>query len=156
AALQSQVVARLSLLKRRNLDMASPDIVGWFDDNWMNARERAQADGFEALGRPDQVLAAVGFLFDSFIGDGVLAIVDGVVQGSDEGLTVKMPDALDEIGLSDAAEHVRQIIRLRQPTGSAAKDGKQRTAALEHWSALHALFDETGPDGERVMLTRLY
>src|SRR5262245_60282670 len=101
--------------------MAEPDIVSWFDDNWMPARERALQHGWDSLSRPDQVLVAVGFLLDSCVGDGVWAIVDGVVKGNDEGLTARMPDALEEIGLPKAAKHVRQIIRLRAPAGSRKK-----------------------------------
>jgi hypothetical protein len=136
--------------------MAEPDIVGWFDGNWMPVRDRALKHGWESLSRPDQVLLAVGFLLDSCVGDGVWAIVDGVVEGNDEGLTARMPDALEEVGLPEAAEHVRRIIRLRAPAGSPKKDEANRKTALDHWRAIHRLFDEWVPGGERVMLTRLY
>jgi hypothetical protein len=136
--------------------MNNPDIVGWFDDNWMPTRDRALESGWDSLSRRDQVLVAVGLLLDSCVGDGVRAVVDGVVEGNDEGLTAKMPDALQEVGLPEAAEHVRSIIRLRTPTGSAKKDESNRKEALKHWREIHRLFDEWVPGGERVMLTKLH
>jgi hypothetical protein len=136
--------------------MSNPDLVGWFDDNWMAARDRALQNGWDALPRRDQVLVAVGFLLDSCVGDGVWAVVDRVVEGNDEGLTVRMPEALDAIGCPEAAEHVRSIVRLRAPTGSARKDAGNRTKALEHWQDICRLFEEWVPGGERVMLTRLH
>jgi hypothetical protein len=42
--------------------MSSPNIVGWFDGNWMPARDRALKGGWDSLVRRDQVLVAVGFL----------------------------------------------------------------------------------------------
>src|SRR5262249_46907086 len=119
--------------------MAKPDIVGWFDKNWMPARDRALKQGWDSLSRPDQGLVAVGFLLDSCIRDGVWAIVDGVVEGSDEGLTARMPKALEEVGLKKAAGHVRKIVQLRTPTGAAKKDEANRERALEHWLALNQL-----------------
>jgi hypothetical protein len=136
--------------------MSNPDIVGWFDDNWMTTRDRACESGWDSLSRRDQVLLAVGFLLDSCVGDGVWAIVDGVAEGNDDGLTVKMPEALEEVGLPQAAEHVRGIIRLRAPTGSPKKDERNRKEALSHWREIHRLFDEWVPGGERVMLTKLH
>lgn len=136
--------------------MSSPDIVGWFDNNWMGVRERALKSGWDSLPRRDQVLVAVGFLLDGCIGDGVWAIVDGVVEGSDEGLTVRMPAALEDVGLPKVAEHVRSIIRLRAPTGSPAKVESNRSEALGHWGEINDLFEEWIPGGERVMLTKLY
>jgi hypothetical protein len=136
--------------------MSSPDVVGWFDDNWMPVRERALDGGWDSLPRRDQVLLAVGFLLDSCVGDGVWAVVDGVVKGNDEGLTARMPDALDEVGLPEAADHVRSIIRLRAPTGSPAQDKTNREKALGHWGEVNDLFEECVPGGERVMLTKLY
>jgi hypothetical protein len=136
--------------------MTSPNIVEWFDDNWMPTRDRAHETGWDSLPRRDQVLLAVGFLLDSCIGDGVWAIVDGVVKGNDEGLTAKMPDALAEVGLPEAAEHIRSIVRLRAPSGSAKKDKNNRSKALEHWQEIHRLFDEWGRNGQRVMLTKLH
>jgi hypothetical protein len=122
----------------------------------MTTRDRALASGWESLSRRDQVLLAVGFLLDSCVGDGVWAVVDGVVEGNDEGLTVKMPEALEEVGLPEAAEHVRGIIRLRAPTGAPKKDEGNRKKALGHWREIHRLFDEWVPGGERVMLTKLH
>jgi hypothetical protein len=136
--------------------MSKPTVVGWFDRSWMPVRNRAKKDGWGSLSRRDQVLAAVGFLLDSCVGDGVWAIVDGVVEGSDEGLTVRMPDALEEVGLPEAARHVREIIRLRAPSGSPEKDRANRKAALDHWGEIGDLFDEWVPGGERVILTRLH
>lgn len=136
--------------------MAKPDIVSWFDGNWMPARDRALQHGWDSLSRADQILVAIGFLLDSCVGDGVWAVVDGVVEGQDVGLTVRMPEALDEVGLPAVAEHVRQLIRLRAPTGSAERDEANREEALNHWGAIHRLFDEWVPGGERVMLTRLH
>lgn len=136
--------------------MAKPDLVGWFDRNWMPARDRALKYGWDSLSRPDQVLVAVGFLLDSCVGDGVWAVVDGVVEGQDEGLTVRMPEALQAVGLPEVAEDIREIIRLRAPTGSAARDEAQRVQALDHWHGVREAFSEWVPDGERVMLTQLY
>src|SRR5215469_4699629 len=120
--------------------MAKPEIVGWFDSNWMPARDRALKHGWASLSRPDQVLVAVGFLLDSCVGDGVWAIVDGVAEGNDEGLTARMPEALAEIGLPKAAEHIRKIIQLRAPVGLAKKDEANRKKALGHWRAISDLF----------------
>jgi hypothetical protein len=136
--------------------MSSPNIVAWFDDNWMPTRARALKSGWDFLARRDQVLVAVGFLLDSCVGDGVWAIVDGVVKGNDEGLTVRMPDALEEVGLAEAAEQVRSIIRLRAPTQLPKMDESNRNEALGHWQKIHRLFDESVPGGERVMLTKLH
>jgi hypothetical protein len=135
--------------------MGNPDIERWFDATWMRARDRALHSGWDSLSRPDQVLVAVGFLLDSCIGDGEWAIVDGVVDGNDEGLTVRMPDALEEVGLSLEADLVRNIIRLRVPTGSPIQDAINRDEALGHWQMIEALFDRGMPD-ERVMLTQLH
>src|SRR5262245_35533591 len=109
--------------------MDEPDISEWFWDHWEECRDQATQSGWDSLSRRDQVVLAVGFLFDSCIGDGVWAIVDGVVDGNDEGLTVKMPDALSEIGLEEAAEHIRQIIFLRVQSDSPDKN---RPQALKH------------------------
>jgi hypothetical protein len=136
--------------------MAKPDIMGWFDNAWMPARERALKEGWESLARPDQVLLAVGFLLDSCVGDGVWAVVDGVLSGSDEGLTARMPEALEEVGLEQAAGYVRKIIKLRAPAGSPKKDEANRKKAIGEWGAIQRLFGEWVPGGERVMLTRLY
>lgn len=136
--------------------MGKPDVVGWFDENWMGVREQGHVHGWESLSRPDQVFLAVGFLLDSCIGDGVWAIVDGVVEDNDEGLTVHMPDALEAIGCPEAAEHIRAIVRLRAPTGSEDKDASNRKEALSHWRAIGDLFEEWDSQGERVMLLRLY
>jgi len=139
-----------------NTSGVKPNIVEWFDRHWMLARDQALRQGWDSLSRPEQVLVAVGFLLDSCIGDGVWAIVDGVVTGDDEGLTVRMPDALEEVGLAEAAGHTREIIRLRLPAGSPQEDAANRKAAIDHWVAIYHLFDEWVPEGERVMLTRLY
>jgi hypothetical protein len=136
--------------------MDKPDIMGWFDTAWMPARERALKRGWDTLSRPDQVLVAVGFLLDSCVGDGVWAVVDGVVSGSDEGLTIRMPEALEEVGLKKAAGHIRKIVKLRAPAGAPKKDGANRKKALDEWSSIRRLFGEWVPGGERVMLTRLY
>jgi hypothetical protein len=136
--------------------MAKPDVMGWFDNAWMPARERALKQGWDTLARPDQVLVAVGFLLDSCVGDGVWAVVDGVVSGNDEGLTARMPEALEEIGLKKAAGHIRKINNLRAPTGSPKKDEANRKKALGEWASIQRLFGEWVPGGERVMLTRLY
>jgi hypothetical protein len=136
--------------------MGRREIVDWFDGNWMPTRRRALDSGWDSLSRRDQVLLAVGFLLDSCVCDGVWAIVDGVVEGSDEGLTVKMPDALEAVGLSEAAEHVRNIIRLRAPTGTRRKDKSNRDKALDHWRSINRLFEEWVPFQERVMLAKLY
>ena len=136
--------------------MDTPDMAGWFDANWMKVRDRALTSGWDSLSRPEQVLVAVGFLLDSCVGDGDWAIVYGVVEGNDEGLTVRMPDALEEIGLPEAAQHIRSIIQLRAPTGSPEKDRANSERALDHWHEIERLFDEWAPGGERVMLTRLY
>ena len=136
--------------------MSDSAIVDWFDRNWMPTRHRANGGEWDSLSHRDQVLLAVGFLLDSCVGDGVWAVVDGVVEGDDEGLTVKMPDALDTIGLHEAAEHVRNIIQLRRPTDSPETDELNRDEALNHWNDIELLFDEWTPDGERVMLTKLY
>ena len=132
----------------------------WFDANWMKQRERALKEGFDTLPRRDQVLVAVGFLMDSMVGDGVWAIVDGIAEGNDEGLTAKMPTALDEIGFTDGAAHVRHIIRLRE--GAVVSDEHEdqedptRDEALDHWDAIGKLFGKKAPNGERLMLTQLY
>ncbi len=136
--------------------MGVPHIVSWFDANWMLARDRALKLGWDSLSRPDQVLVAVGFLLDSCVGDGFWAIVDGVIEGNDEGLTVRMPEALKEVGLPEAADHIRQIIQLRTAPGSANQKRANREQASDHWLEIHRLFDEWVPGGERVMLTRLY
>jgi hypothetical protein len=136
--------------------MAKPDIMGWFDNAWMPVRERALKQGWDALARPDQVLLAVGFLLDSCVGDGVWAVVDGVLSGSDEGLTVRMPEALEEVGLKQAAGHIRKIIKLRAPAGSPRKGEANRKKAIGEWGAIQRQFGEWVPGGERVMLTRLY
>jgi hypothetical protein len=141
---------------KREGPMSSTNIVGWFDDSWMPTRERAIKSGWGSLPRRDQVLLAVGFLLDSCVGDGVWAIVDGVVDGHDEGLTVRMPEALEEVGLPEAAAHVRSIIRLRAPTGSPRKDKLNREQALDRWGQIGELFEEWVPGGERVMLTKLH
>lgn len=136
--------------------MGKPDMVGWFDANWMRQRELAMREGFDSLSRRDQVLVAVGFLIDSCIGDGEWAVVDGVVEGQDEGLTRRMPAALEDIGASEAAQHVREIIRLRAPTQTPEQDEANRDQAVEHWEEIARLFDKWIPKGERVMLTQLY
>jgi|GEM_PF-4415987 len=136
--------------------MTDPDIIEWFDAHWMIARDGALHLGWDNLSRPDQVLVAVGFLLDSCIGGGVTMIVDGMLDGSDERMTARMPAALDEVGLPEAAEHIRQIVRLRTPSDSASADAANRQAALAHWQAIHLLFDEWEVDGERVMVARLY
>ncbi len=135
--------------------MSNPEIEKWFDATWMRERDRALRSGWEALARRDQVLVAVGFLLDSCVGDGEWAVVDGVVDGNDEGLTARMPDALEEVGLSLEADLVRQIIRLRKPTGSPRQDAINRDEALGHWQLIEALFERGMPE-ERVMLTQLY
>jgi hypothetical protein len=132
------------------------EIQEWFDSTWMRVRERALVNGWDSLSRPDQVLVATGFLVDSCIGDGVWAIVNGVVEGNDEGLTVKMPAALDELGLPELARHVRGIISLRAPTGSSRKDKANWERARKHWVDIENLCDETEPGRHVVVLTRLY
>lgn len=136
--------------------MGEPDIPAWFDGNWMKVRDRALKQGWESLSRRDQVLTAVGFLMDSMVGSGVEMIVDGMADGSDEGLTVHMPDALRAIGQREAARHMEELIRLRTPSGSKRKDQANRELALDHWAEVGQLFDEWIPGGERLMLTMLY
>ena len=130
--------------------------VEWFDGNWMKVRDLEKENGWASLNRRDQVLLAVGFLIDSCIGDGEWAIVDGVIEGQDEGLTVKMPDALEQIGLSKIAEYVNNIILLRKPAGSKVNDEANRERAVAQWEKVLAAFGEFVPGGERVILTTLY
>jgi hypothetical protein len=128
----------------------------WFDATWTKVRGRALDNGWDSLSRPDQVLVAVGFLVDSCIGDGVWAIVNGVVEGNDEGLTVRMPAALDELGLPEFARHVRSIISLRSPTGSPRRDKTNWLRARRHWVDIENLCDVMEPGRHVVVLTRLY
>lgn len=121
----------------------SLSIIEWYDDAFFPAWERANDHGWESLSRRDQVLVGVGLLFDCFAGEGITA---SFKRDQDEnaynGLTSHIPDALQEVGLDEASEHVRTL--LGEPVVS------------EPLSALYRLLNEWVPDGERVMLTRLF
>src|SRR4051812_3615275 len=75
----------------RAQQMSRPEIIRWFDRNWVPTWDRARVQGWGTLSRPDQVLVAVGFLLDSFLSDAVLLVVDGMATGYDTGLTAHMP-----------------------------------------------------------------
>jgi hypothetical protein len=121
----------------------SPSIIDWYEDTFFPAWERAQTDGWDTMSRRDQILVGVGLLLDCFAGEGITASFQ---RDRDEnayhGLTRHIPDALQEVGLDEASGHVRKL--LDEPIYS------------EPLTALYRLLDEWVPDGERVMLTRLF
>jgi hypothetical protein len=139
--------------------MAEPDIVSWFDDHWLDTFTQGANRGFHSLSRRDQVLALVGAAFDHEIGAGRRVLYAGPVGAH----TAELAEAFEAIGSKKAAKVIREFAGMF-PGGAPSPDDEERERQVEQlpdraWKVLHkfgALFDESVPGGERILLTQLY
>jgi hypothetical protein len=139
--------------------MGKPDIVSWFDNHWLDTFDRGVEGGFDSLSERDRVLALVGAAFDHEIGAGRRVLYAGPVGAH----TAELADAFEAIGAPQAARVIRQFAATFLG-GAPSADEDERVRQVDElpasaWKVLHAfgdLFEECGPDGERMILTKLY
>jgi hypothetical protein len=139
--------------------MSNPEIVGWFDDNWLDTFSRGVKSGFASLSHRDRALALVGSAFDHEIGAGRRVLYEGPVGAH----TAELADAFEVIGSKKAAKVIRDFAATF-PGGAPSPDDEERERQVselpsEAWKVLRKfgdLFEECAGDGERVLLHKLY
>src|SRR5437016_4408885 len=101
--------------------MSEPDVVGWFDEHWLDTFTRGFTQGFGTLSPRDRVLALVGVVFDHLIGAGRRVLYEGPAGAH----TVEMADAFEVIGCPRAAKLLRDFDR-SFPGGAPSADADER------------------------------